>query len=192
MIAEYDQFIGIYDECLSEDFCNDVVSYFDKLADSGMVYHSVKNGEMDQRLNRDDRYVHLPSQLGVETLPVSWSEQYWEGVNPCLVDYCQKYSIEENLTSWTLKIHSVGVGQGYHIFHKEFQNPQNTDRVLVFMTYVNTPEEGGETEFLFQSKRCEPKIGRTLIWPAYFTHLHRGNPVLKGRKTYTTGWFNYT
>ena len=83
-------------------------------------------------------------------------------------------------------------GEGYHIFHQEVGKPNNLDRVLVFMTYLNLPDEGGETEFLFQHKRIEPKLGRTLIWPAYFTHLHRGNPVLKGRKVYLTGWYNYS
>ena len=62
-------------------------------------------------------------------------------------------------------------------------------RVLAWMTYLKVPEEGGETEFLYQSKRIEPIVGRTLIWPAYFTHLHRGNPPLKGEKYYITGWF---
>lgn len=191
-LTEYDQFIGIYDQSLSPEFCEDVVNWFDKMSESGIVGHSVQNGEMDLKLKRDDRYIHVPSQLSLETLPHGWASSYWDGLTPCLNDYCQQYSIEENLTSWTFKVHSVSKGQGYHIFHKEYQKPENTDRVLVYMTYLNTPEKGGETEFLFQSRRCNPKLGRTLIWPAYFTHLHRGNPVLKGRKVYITGWFNYT
>ena len=68
-------------------------------------------------------------------------------------------------------------------------NHPTLTRVLAWMTYLKVPEEGGETEFLYQSKRIEPVIGRTLIWPAGFTHLHRGNPPLKGEKYYITGWF---
>ena len=192
MNIEYDQFIGIYDDSLSESFCKDVVDYFDKMSNAGFVCHSVVNGEFETRSERDDRYMHLPGSLSVETLPTGWPQHYFDKLNTCLSDYCSMFSIQENLTSWNFKIHSVDVGQGYHIFHREYQKPENTDRVLVYMTYLNTPEAGGETEFLFQHNRCEPKLGRTLIWPAYFTHLHRGNPVLKGRKVYLTGWFNYT
>ena len=65
-------------------------------------------------------------------------------------------------------------------------------RMLAWMIYIKVPEKGGETEFLRQSRRIEPVIGRTLIWPAYFTHIHRGNSPLKGEKYYITGWFeNY-
>ena len=58
------------------------------------------------------------------------------------------------------------------------------------MTYLEVPKEGGETEFLHQSLRIKPIVGRTLIWPAGFTHMHRGNPPLDGEKMYITGWFN--
>ena len=57
------------------------------------------------------------------------------------------------------------------------------------MTYLEAPKKGGETEFLHQSLRIEPIVGRTLIWPAGFTHVHRGNPPLDGEKMYIDGWF---
>ena len=87
------------------------------------------------------------------------------------------------------KLHKVKKSQGYHVWHYETKPKFYPDRVLAWMTYLKVPEEGGETEFLHQSKRIEPVIGRTLIWPAYFTHVHRGNPPLKGEKYYITGWF---
>ena len=57
------------------------------------------------------------------------------------------------------------------------------------MVVIESPERGGETEFLHQSMRIEPKVGQLVIWPAGFTHKHRGNPPLEGQKTYITGWF---
>ena len=55
---------------------------------------------------------------------------------------------------------------------------------------LESPKKGGETEFLYQSMRIEPEVGKLLIWPAGFTHKHRGNPPLEGQKTYMTGWFD--
>ena len=72
-------------------------------------------------------------------------------------------------------------------------DPQKSpNRMFAYMTYLQAPESGGETEFLHQSLRITPEVGTTLIWPAYFTHMHRGNPPLKGTKIYLTGWFHAT
>ena len=56
------------------------------------------------------------------------------------------------------------------------------------MMYLNDDFEGGETEFLYQNKRIVPKRGQFLIWPATYTHAHRGNPPLSGKKYITTSW----
>ena len=39
----------------------------------------------------------------------------------------------------------------------EDPSPMTTRRVLVNMMYLNDVDDGGETEFLYQSKRVQPK-----------------------------------
>jgi len=59
------------------------------------------------------------------------------------------------------------------------------------MIYLNDVEEGGETEFLYYARRIKPTQGTLLIWPAYFTHAHRGNPPLSNTKYIITGWIEF-
>ena len=80
-------------------------------------------------------------------------------------------------------------GQGYHVWHFENSSYQNSRRSVVWTVYLNDVEEGGETEFLYQSVRIKPKRGTVVIWPAHFTHIHRGNPPLSGDKYIATGWY---
>lgn len=47
-------------------------------------------------------------------------------------------------------------------------------RELVMMFYLNDVKEGGETGFLFQDVNIKPKKGSLVIFPAHFTHTHRG------------------
>ena len=60
------------------------------------------------------------------------------------------------------------------------------------MLYLNTLEEdaAGETEFLYQRKRVRPVENTMVIWPAGYTHPHRGNVVHGTKPKYIiTGWF---
>jgi hypothetical protein len=65
------------------------------------------------------------------------------------------------------------------------------DRHLVFMTYLNDVEEGGETEWFHQNLRIKPEKGLTVIWPSDWTFTHRGLPSTIQDKYIITGWFNY-
>ena len=56
------------------------------------------------------------------------------------------------------------------------------------MMFLNDDFEGGETEFLYLYERVKAKRGMMLLWPAGFTHTHRGNPVLSGEKYISTSW----
>ena len=46
----------------------------------------------------------------------------------------------------------------------------------------------GETEFLYQRRRIEPRTGSLLLAPAAFTHTHRGNTPAQGDKYIATSW----
>ena len=64
-------------------------------------------------------------------------------------------------------------------------------RLFVIQVYLNDVEEGGETEFLVQSKRVAPKKGRVVIFPTTYTHYHSGNPPLSGDKYILNMWAQY-
>jgi hypothetical protein len=59
------------------------------------------------------------------------------------------------------------------------------------MTYLNDLTDGGETEFHYQQVKVKPEKGLTLIWPADWTHTHRGIPSETQEKYIVTGWLNY-
>ena len=121
--------------------------------------------------------------------PVILANPLWESLSACVKIYQNEYNFSNPVESSGLKIHRVQPSEGYHIWHHEhsFSNPY---RVFAWMIILEAPTLGGETEFLYQSIRIKPKVNQLSIWPAGFTHKHRGNPPLEGQKTYITGWFN--
>jgi prolyl 4-hydroxylase len=64
-------------------------------------------------------------------------------------------------------------------------------RVLAWMTYLNDVEEGGSTYFQHYDIDIQPKKGLTLLWPAEWTHAHRGNVLKMGQKYIITGWLHF-
>ena len=69
--------------------------------------------------------------------------------------------------------------------------PEISQRVLAWMIYLNNVTDGGYTEFPDQRKKFQPRVGDILIWPAYFTHPHRGIVSNTQTKYIATGWFNF-
>ena len=60
------------------------------------------------------------------------------------------------------------------------------------MTYLNTVNDGGETEFIYQKLKVKPETGLTLIWGADWTFTHRGITSKTETKYITTGWYSYS
>ena len=114
--------------------------------------------------------------------------------------YVKKYKYTHiNQEPWNIwphiKIQKYDPGQSYFGWHAEANGEYNDvlntkDRILVFSTFLNTIKQGGETEFLYQKEKIKPVEGRTIIFPAYWTHTHRGN-LTKETKYIITGWWAY-
>lgn len=101
-------------------------------------------------------------------------------------DEVAKFSVNTNV-----KIQYYNLNEGFKNFHSENTGDGYTlKRHLVFMTYLNDVEDGG-TEFKYQ-KIISPAIkGLTLIWPAQWTHTHRGQISSTKEKYIITGWFSF-
>ena len=56
------------------------------------------------------------------------------------------------------------------------------------MTYLNDVENDGETEFLHYGLKIKPESGKTIIWPAEWTHAHAGEILKVETKYIITGW----
>ena len=84
---------------------------------------------------------------------------------------------------------------GYPHWHSEVYpelgENEALHRVLLYMYYLNDIEDGGETEFFYQQRAIEPRAGRMVIAPAYFTHTHRGNVPRSTDKYILTSWVLY-
>lgn len=82
-------------------------------------------------------------------------------------------------------------GQGFYGWHCERASIPYCNRVLVWMVYLNTVRDRGETEFYYQHHFESAVEGKLVMWPSDWTHLHRGVPSPTETKYVLTGWFTH-
>ena len=188
MVVEKD--IAILDNFLTEEQCDDIIRIFEE---------DKKWGKTATRA-REDLHERQDDQLVVGTtefLSISnpslravvknlWEEaipQYlykYPVLKPDSFDlYCNGYLIQKTKTK-----------EGYHLWHYENSGVGSSNRLVTWCVYLNDDFTGGETEFLYQSFRTKPKKGTLVMFPAHYTHTHRGNPPLEGSKYFITSWLN--
>ena len=178
--------IGIFDNYFPDQLCDKYIRYFNRIAtlERNNLYEAAdKHFGMLTNLYRNDLNINY---VGIDFQKVFWAE--------CYPKYIEKYPIIKNFNKHTildLKIQKTEKGQGYHAWHSEMMGERSRNRIMVISLYLNTVEQGGETEFLNQSLRVAPVKNRFVMFPAAYTHVHRGNPPLSGTKYIITGWVEF-
>jgi len=122
--------------------------------------------------------------------------KYIKELNKVCDLYKKKYNfcdIQQNKWTWIgSKIQKYNLNEGYHVWHCENEGcPLSINRHLVFMTYLNDVTDGGETGFFYQDVKIKPQKGLTLIWPAIWTHTHKGFFSSSQQKYIVTGWYGW-
>lgn len=122
-------------------------------------------------------------------------KNYYDTLAKCLKLYLKKYDEANNTEKFKIiepfKIQYYEKGQGYKAWHFENDGKEHmARRHLVFMTYLNDLKDGG-THFKYQNVTSPAKKGLTLIWPAYFTHTHKGQISYNEEKYIITGWYSF-
>ena len=183
-----DNFIGIFDNFFPKHKINDLLEYYNNAEKNFLTY-----GRVDKE-KRDDNAVSL--QPFGNTIPVRYNTQeftqiFYKDIFSLFVKKFVHLKDTGTHSIFDIKIQKTLPSQGYHIWHTENLDRRSCLRFLTFILYLNNVEEGGETEFLYQQTRIKPVENRFVLWPAGMTHIHRGNPPLKGEKYIATGWVEW-
>ena len=197
MECDINDFIGVFDGVFEKEYCDDLINKFEFYSTINKTQRRVEDGY--NPVNADNNVYFIMRNLQGDTQTMMAGFTFLETFNiklwECYDLYVKKYGVIKNLGRHQLnpdvKIQKTLPSEGYHVWHCEHGDIKTSTRVILVMLYLNDVEEGGETEFLYQSRRIEPKMGRLVFCPAFFTHTHRGNPPLKGSKYMMNGWLQY-
>jgi hypothetical protein len=198
MDSTFSDFIGHFSNVYEDGFCNHMIEEFERCSSRGLCGNR-KRSEGSRSTSKKDDFLFL----NMKNIPISSFNNkrsldiFYDGLQRCFESYTDEYDVLKgiNLSANYVKMQRTPPGGGYHDWHCE--QAANVDdqpaRILVYALYLNTiePEFAGETEFFYQRKRIHPKENTMVIWPAAYTHTHRGNMLYGEKNKYIiTGWFH--
>jgi len=185
----YDKSLHIGAWLIDHKICDNLLEYLNqnkKVMNRGSVgRQEYKEGVKDS------------SELHIHSLRFDypWGE-YRHALQDCLEAYVKtypevgalkKFNITEN---YNLQYYKPGGGFKQWHYERNGFDLRNAKRCLVFMTYLYDVKDAG-TEFLYQKVTTPCKKGLTVIWPADWTHTHKGQINSKKDKAIVTGWYSY-
>lgn len=178
-------FIGIYENAASDDYCDRMIERFNQLNETKSSWRGAEsNGGVEHRKDFSFMFEMEAKDLAEETNAI---------LNSALERYIDEHpSIGmQHFYSRSVKVQKTPPKGGFHTWHCEHAARNNsTYRNLTWTIYLNDiPEGEGETEFLELGEKIQPKKGMVCFFPAAWTHTHRGNPVYSCDKYIATGWY---
>ena len=208
--------IGVFENFVKWEFCDSVIDSFEfwynkkyvkgEAAATKVTEFENKELAIDNFMEGEDQFKHgtqkgglgrKDKQLYLEVADATLAMEVNQAIGGAFEIYASKYhgivDCADPVSSWTCKVQRTDPGGGYHVWHSENGSFLYRDRVLTWMLYLNDipATSGGATDFYHQQRSFQPKKGTIVLWPAAYTHVHRGAFLTGDQSKYiATGWFS--
>ncbi len=183
-------FIGSW--FIEPNLCEEIIEYFENNKHK-QRQGSTTGGINLENKNRQDINISAKELILPEN---KIYKIYFESLFECYKDYNIQWpflsGIVNRLDIGNFNIGKYMPGQHFQKIHCERTGLSTLHRLFAFMTYLNNVEEGGSTYFNHYDLDIKPKKGLTLLWPAEWTHSHKGNILKSGIKYIITGWLTFS
>jgi hypothetical protein len=187
-------FIGVFENAYSEEYCKELIDYFEFMNSKGLTYQRQDLEDMPRHRKSDNTVFMLEPRALQFNMDRPILNKFMDTFWSCYGEYAATFSPlleSEPHGVLGLRLQKTQPGEGYHHWHYEASDSYTCKRLCAWSLYLNTIDEGGETEFLYLNRRIKATLGTLLIWPSAFTHTHRGNPPLGQNKYLLTGWLEF-
>jgi hypothetical protein len=171
-------------DALAQDICAEMIARFERYSDEQYP------GRIGQTMQHDD-------SIKRSTDLVISGKQHWQdldrelfrSLSRALSEFKQYYPFFAGpFKDNGYALQRTDAGEYYH-WHIDGGSHEFAIRQLVALWYLNDLDgEGGQTEFSYQDISVQPEAGKLILFPPFWTHLHRGKTLQSGHKYIATTW----
>lgn len=173
--------------------CDDLITCFELNQDKHI--QGAVAGGVDLTIKKSIDFTVSPKNINLHGNEAF--EEYFHSLFDCYEDYLTQWPFLKEFAS-DLEIGRFNIqryqrGEHFAKIHTERSSTNTLHRLFAWMTYLDDVDvnAGGATYFSHYDIEVQPKKGLTLIWPAEWTHAHKGNILNAGSKHIITGWMNF-
>ena len=176
----------------NDKLCNEIIKFFEE--NKSMQRVGITTTGYDPKLKKTTDMVIQPSDL--KNKKYSLFNSYFNLLKDCFLDYRNQYPfLKHRFFNRThignFNVQKYNSGDHFSLLHSERVSLDSLHRLFAWMTYLNNVDDSGTTNFEYYDIKVKPEIGKTLIWPAEWTHAHTGSILKSGTKYIITGWIQF-
>ena len=188
--AQQTHFIGSWN-LENETLCNEIISFFEE----NKLLQKASLNSLNINLNKKKMTEIIINPKDLSNSKFKSLNNYIKELYKCFIDYQDQWpfvkSLVKDVDIGLFNIQKYLPGDHFSKVQIERSSLQSSHRVLAWMTYLNEVEDGGTTNFSHYDIKVKPETGKTLIWPAEWTHAHSGEVLNSGVKYIVTGWMHF-
>ena len=176
----------------NDKLCNEIIQFFEE--NKSMQRVGITATGYDPKIKQTTDMVIQPSDL--KNKKYSLFNSYFNLLKDCFLDYKNQYPfLKHRFFNRThignFNVQKYNSGDHFSHLHSERVSLDSLHRLFAWMTYLNNVDDSGTTNFEYYDIKVKPEIGKTLIWPAEWTHAHTGSILKSGTKYIITGWIQF-
>ena len=175
----------------NENICKDIINFFEE--NKSLQTEGLMVDGKNTNFKKTTDIIVKPNDLKNEKFKCF--NNYLSELHKCFIDYQVQWpflkGIIQDVDIGSFNVQRYSPGDHFSKIHTERSGLSTSNRLFAWMTYLNNVKDGGATNFSHYGIRVKPEIGKTLIWPAEWTHAHSGEILNSGVKYIITGWMHF-
>ena len=188
--SQQTHFIGCWN-LENNKLCNEITNFFEN--NKNLQKPGVSGVGKNLKIKKTTDIYIYPDNLKKTKFEIL--KQYIDELHKCFLDYQNQWSFLKSMLKTVyvpgFNIQKYSTGDHFAALHSERTSLDTLHRLFAWMTYLNDVDDGGQTNFSHYGIKIKPEIGKTLIWPAEWTHAHTGEVLKSGTKYIVTGWIHF-
>jgi hypothetical protein len=185
------EYICEYNNSIPSILCNEIIELFEK---EDNKYPGITMSGINKNIKDTTDFIIPKNNEKWKKIELFLYRELSSKLNKYLKkNQKQEYGIEYNifnnkkLHTRAFMIQKYDKQKGKYIYHDDFALECDSARMITFLWYLNTVDEGGHTLF-WDNFKVQPKEGKLIFFPSFWCYPHRGMVPISSNKYIITGW----